>query len=144
MGYVLWVINFFTTNYTCRWSYLRKAIRHYPQIKEMLAQSSKCAVCGESFLNTWLECVRFVDAREVRTRNLTVRTWIASTCTVPVTVLKLPQHMTSMFSKIHTSSFLLGILFLDASWRVYKLSNFILMIFLWQIDNQFKRIPLYQ
>lgn len=30
----------------------------------MLAQSSKCAVCGESFLNTWLECVRFVDARE--------------------------------------------------------------------------------
>lgn len=64
MGYVLWVINFFTTNYTCRWSYLRKAIRHYPQIKEMLAQSSKCAVCGESFLNTWLECVRFVDARE--------------------------------------------------------------------------------
>lgn len=47
-----------------RWSYLRKAIRHYPQIKEMLAQSSKCAVCGESFLNTWLECVRFVDARE--------------------------------------------------------------------------------
>jgi hypothetical protein len=48
-----------------RWSYLRKAIRHYPQIKEMLAQASKCAVCGESFLNTWLECVRFVDAREV-------------------------------------------------------------------------------
>jgi hypothetical protein len=26
----------------------------------MLAQASKCAVCGESFLNTWLECVRFI------------------------------------------------------------------------------------
>ncbi|XP_061162754.1 leucine-rich repeat-containing protein 69-like [Saccostrea echinata] len=47
-----------------RWSYLRRAIRHYPQIKEMLAQASKCAVCGESFLNTWLECVCFVDAKE--------------------------------------------------------------------------------
>ena len=53
-----------------RWSYLRKAIRHYPQIKDMLAQASKCAVCGESFLNTWLECVRFVDAQRVRTLEI--------------------------------------------------------------------------
>ena len=48
-----------------RWSYLRRSIRHYPQIRDMLAQASKCAVCGESFLNTWLECVRFVDAKGV-------------------------------------------------------------------------------
>ncbi|XP_005101046.1 leucine-rich repeat-containing protein 69 isoform X2 [Aplysia californica] len=47
-----------------RWSYMRKAIRHYPDIRTMLAQSSKCAVCGDSFLNTWLECVKFVDAKE--------------------------------------------------------------------------------
>ncbi|CAG2203780.1 Leucine-rich repeat-containing protein 69 [Mytilus edulis] len=54
-----------------RWSYLRKAIRHYPQIKDMLAQASKCAVCGESFLNTWLECVRFVDAQgDLKLNNL--------------------------------------------------------------------------
>jgi hypothetical protein len=48
-----------------RWSYLRRAIKHYPNIREMLAQSSRCAVCEESFLNTWLECVRFVDAHQV-------------------------------------------------------------------------------
>ena len=48
-----------------RWSYLRRAIKHYPQIREMLAQASRCAVCGESFLNTWLECVKFVDAKSV-------------------------------------------------------------------------------
>ena len=44
---------------------MRKYMRHYPQVREMLAQSSKCAVCGESFLNTWLECVQFVDAHRV-------------------------------------------------------------------------------
>ena len=32
----------------------------------MLQQSSRCAVCGESFLNTWLECVKFLDAKKVR------------------------------------------------------------------------------
>lgn len=122
-GYVSWVIDSFTTD--CRWSYLRKAIRHYPQIKEMLAQSSKCAVCGESFLNTWLECVRFVDAREVRTCNLTKRTWIAITCTS--NCLQLAKHMTSIFFKMH--SFLWCNLFLDASRRVYTISNFILIIF---------------
>ena len=46
-------------------SYLRRSIRHYPSVRDMLAQSSKCAMCSELFLNTWLECVRFVDARKV-------------------------------------------------------------------------------
>lgn len=138
-GYVSWVIDSFTTD--CRWSYLRKAIRHYPQIKEMLAQSSKCAVCGESFLNTWLECVRFVDAREVRTCNLTKRTWIAITCTS--NCLQLAKQKTSIFFKMHSFLWCTGNLFLDASRRVYTISNFILIIFLWQIDCQFKWNPLY-
>jgi len=43
---------------------MRRAIRHYPEVRQMLAQSSKCAVCGDAFLNTWLECVQFVDAKE--------------------------------------------------------------------------------
>ncbi|KAK6169205.1 hypothetical protein SNE40_020301 [Patella caerulea] len=47
-----------------RWSYLRKCIRHYPDIRDMLSQASKCAVCGESFLNTWLECVRFISTKQ--------------------------------------------------------------------------------
>ncbi|XP_071785484.1 leucine-rich repeat-containing protein 69-like isoform X1 [Asterias amurensis] len=46
------------------WSYMRRAIRHYPNIRDMLAQASKCALCGSSFLNTWLECVRFVDGHK--------------------------------------------------------------------------------
>jgi hypothetical protein len=46
-----------------RYSLLRKQIRHYPELRDMLAQCSKCAVCGEAFLNTWLECVHFVDGR---------------------------------------------------------------------------------
>ena len=32
----------------------------------------ECPVCGESFLNTWLECVRFVDSKKVE-RNLSGR-----------------------------------------------------------------------
>ncbi|XP_041375785.1 leucine-rich repeat-containing protein 69-like [Gigantopelta aegis] len=47
-----------------RFSYLQHKIRHFPEIKEMLQQSSRCAVCGESFLNTWLECVRFLDSKK--------------------------------------------------------------------------------
>ena len=49
-----------------RRSYVKLSVRHYPKIQEMLQYSSECAVCGESFLNTWLECVHFVDARKVR------------------------------------------------------------------------------
>lgn len=48
-----------------RWSYLRRSIRHFPNIREMLSQSSTCSVCGEAFLNTWLECVQFIDAHKV-------------------------------------------------------------------------------
>ncbi|KAK7497646.1 hypothetical protein BaRGS_00011041 [Batillaria attramentaria] len=53
-----------------RYSYLRRAIRHYPQMRDMLAQCSKCAVCGEAFLNTWLECVHFLDARSMNLSNM--------------------------------------------------------------------------
>lgn len=49
-----------------RRSFVKRAIRHYPKIQEILQYASECAVCGQSFLNTWLECVHFVDARKVR------------------------------------------------------------------------------
>ncbi|KAI8481676.1 PREDICTED: leucine-rich repeat-containing protein 69-like [Branchiostoma belcheri] len=53
-----------------RFSYMRKAIRHYPAIREMLAQASRCAMCDEAFLNTWLECVHFIDVRkDLKTKN---------------------------------------------------------------------------
>ncbi|KAI8791005.1 leucine-rich repeat-containing protein 69-like [Biomphalaria glabrata] len=47
-----------------RLSPLRKALRYYPDVRYMLTQSSKCAVCSHAFLNTWLECVRFIDAKK--------------------------------------------------------------------------------
>lgn len=50
----------------CRRSYIKRAIRHFPKVQEMLQYASDCAVCGQSFLNTWLECVHFVDAHKVR------------------------------------------------------------------------------
>lgn len=50
----------------CRRSFVKRTIRHYPKVQEMLQYASECAVCGQSFLNTWLECVHFVDARKVR------------------------------------------------------------------------------
>ncbi len=49
-----------------RRSFVKRAIRHYPKVQEMLQYASECAVCGQSFLNTWLECVHFVDAHKVR------------------------------------------------------------------------------
>ena len=45
---------------------MKRFIRHYPKVQEMLQFATDCAVCGQSFLNTWLECVHFVDARKVR------------------------------------------------------------------------------
>ncbi|XP_065840278.1 leucine-rich repeat-containing protein 69-like [Oscarella lobularis] len=33
-------------------------------LRQTLALAKKCAVCGELFLNTWLECVQFVDAKK--------------------------------------------------------------------------------
>ncbi|EDO36580.1 predicted protein [Nematostella vectensis] len=64
-------------------SYIRRTIRHYPKIQEMLQYASECAVCGESFLNTWLECVHFVDARKTlktktNTRIIPVRGLLCS------------------------------------------------------------------
>ena len=49
-----------------RRSHVKMSIKCYPKIQEMLQYSSDCAVCGDSFLNTWLECVQFVDARKVK------------------------------------------------------------------------------
>ncbi|XP_075255022.1 uncharacterized protein LOC142347040 [Convolutriloba macropyga] len=46
-------------------SLLRRTIRHYPALREMLSLASKCAMCGSLFLNTWLECVHFIDSRRL-------------------------------------------------------------------------------
>lgn len=49
---------------------MKRSIRHFPKVQEMLQYASECAVCGQSFLNTWLECVHFVDANRVSNDSL--------------------------------------------------------------------------
>ena len=42
-------------------SQTRMQISLFPGARKLLSQASKCAICGHSFLNTWLECVRFLS-----------------------------------------------------------------------------------
>ena len=49
-----------------RWTPLRARLRMYPALREMLARCGFCPVCGQAFLETWLECVRFIEPRKVR------------------------------------------------------------------------------
>uniref|UniRef100_G3TM93 Leucine rich repeat containing 69 n=1 Tax=Loxodonta africana TaxID=9785 RepID=G3TM93_LOXAF len=39
---------------------LMQAVEHYPQIKDIISRGKECAICGKSFVTTWLECVEFV------------------------------------------------------------------------------------
>nr|XP_018667143.1 leucine-rich repeat-containing protein 69 isoform X3 [Ciona intestinalis] len=43
-------------------SNIRHRIRYFKGVRELLSQASRCSVCSDAFLNTWLECVRFVKA----------------------------------------------------------------------------------
>ncbi|MGH0142120.1 UNVERIFIED_CONTAM: hypothetical protein FKN15_029173 [Acipenser sinensis] len=47
-----------------RLSEVRVAITHYPEVRIMLSEASMCALCGQGFLNIWLECVKFVNIRK--------------------------------------------------------------------------------
>ena len=49
-----------------RYSNTRRALQLYPELRDLLSKCSNCAVCDEAFLNTWLECVRFVDGQVIR------------------------------------------------------------------------------
>ncbi|XP_062518030.1 leucine-rich repeat-containing protein 69-like [Corticium candelabrum] len=48
-----------------RTSRSRVLLKFHPELRKSLAAARKCAVCRESFLNTWLECVQFVSSRKV-------------------------------------------------------------------------------
>ncbi|XP_078254626.1 leucine-rich repeat-containing protein 69 isoform X3 [Rhinoraja longicauda] len=62
---------------------INSIFKHYSEVKKILENASKCAVCGKSFLNTWLECVTFVDlTRKIRmtssARVIPVRAFLCS------------------------------------------------------------------
>ncbi|CAF1202711.1 unnamed protein product [Rotaria sp. Silwood1] len=42
---------------------LRERIQHYKKAKEILMQCTECQFCHNYFLNTWLECVEFIDVQ---------------------------------------------------------------------------------
>jgi len=46
-------------------SKIRDHIQFFPGLAETLAGADDCAVCGGPYLNTWLECVQFLDSRKV-------------------------------------------------------------------------------
>uniref|UniRef100_A0A4W2FCZ7 Leucine rich repeat containing 69 n=1 Tax=Bos indicus x Bos taurus TaxID=30522 RepID=A0A4W2FCZ7_BOBOX len=39
--------------------FLMKAIKWYPQVRSIISQGRKCAICEKFFLTIWLECVEF-------------------------------------------------------------------------------------
>ena len=46
-------------------SILKNQLQHSPEAQSILKMALNCFVCGGPFLNTWLECVQFVDTRNI-------------------------------------------------------------------------------
>lgn len=51
-------------------SILRIQLKLYPEARRILSHKNVCAVCGQGFLNMWLECVKFV----VKTKKIRLST----------------------------------------------------------------------
>lgn len=45
--------------------FLMQAITWHPQVRDIISQGRKCAICGNFFLAIWLECVEFVPPSKV-------------------------------------------------------------------------------
>ncbi|XP_038664994.1 leucine-rich repeat-containing protein 69 isoform X2 [Scyliorhinus canicula] len=41
-----------------------ETLKYYPEARNILGHASLCAVCKHSFLNTWLECVSFMNLKK--------------------------------------------------------------------------------
>nr|XP_056710869.1 leucine-rich repeat-containing protein 69 [Euleptes europaea] len=52
---------------------LLRAIKQNAEAQDILSQQEECAQCGCGFLNMWLECVQFVDVKQVKQRMMTSR-----------------------------------------------------------------------
>lgn len=46
-------------------SQLEAIVDATPELKHSLYQVGKCAVCKGPFINSWLDCVHFVEAKKV-------------------------------------------------------------------------------
>ncbi|MEE6463592.1 hypothetical protein FKM82_005964 [Ascaphus truei] len=45
-------------------SVLREKIKQHPKVRTILSNTNVCALCGQEFLDIWLECVKFVDVKK--------------------------------------------------------------------------------
>ncbi|KAM4689670.1 leucine-rich repeat-containing protein 69 [Discoglossus pictus] len=45
-------------------SFLREQIKQHPEAGVMLSTKNVCALCGQWFLDMWLECVKFVNVKK--------------------------------------------------------------------------------
>jgi hypothetical protein len=57
---------------------LRERIQYNKKAKELLMQCTECQFCHNYFLNTWLECVEFIDTRRTFKGMKTNRNSIAT------------------------------------------------------------------
>lgn len=62
---------------------LRVEVKQYPELQGILKMALTCFVCGGPFLNTWLECVQFVEARKLfktksNTKEIPIRGMLCS------------------------------------------------------------------
>ena len=46
-------------------SHLEVMVQSLPEVREAMAQAGKCLVCDGPFINSWLECVKFIQAKKV-------------------------------------------------------------------------------
>ncbi|XP_075438949.1 leucine-rich repeat-containing protein 69 isoform X2 [Ascaphus truei] len=46
-------------------SVLREKIKEHPKVRTILSNTNVCALCGQEFLDIWLECVKFVDVKKL-------------------------------------------------------------------------------
>ena len=44
---------------------VKSKLKKFPEVEDLLNDGLDCALCRNPFLNTWLECVRFVDSKKV-------------------------------------------------------------------------------
>ena len=62
---------------------LRERVQHQKRAKEILMQCTECQYCHNYFLNTWLECVEFIDVQ---------RTFKGTKNSAPQSLAAVPQR----------------------------------------------------
>ena len=55
------VYNYYHSN-----TLLSVMVSYYPSIEGYLSQAGTCCVCGEPYINSWLECVQFKQPKQVQ------------------------------------------------------------------------------